>query len=844
MINSTFSGNKAGTTGGAISVASSSVTVKNSILYGNGGSGGNSEINGSVTASYSDIKQTGYEGNNNLNTDPDFVSPVNYSSAPTSNGNYHLGLSSPVIDMGTATGAPTDDIDNNVRPIGTHDMGADEVITIVNNAPTLSWTAEANYTNDGVDPNLGTDGGNYIFRVNYADSNNNAPSSIQVWIDKNDDGDYLDASEKIDMTAVDGGDTTYTDGKLYTKTEALSYSGDGALHYHFYAADGYEAATGTPTANKTVIVNTTPTLAWLGSGNYTADGVDPNSAASGANFDFRVKYTDANNDAPTAIQVWVDKNDDGDYLDSGEKLTMTQLDSGDTDYTDGKVYKKVEALSYAGNGDLNYRFYASDGSTATGDPIANNTVTVTNSAPTLGWLGSGNYVTDGVNPNGDTSGSNSFVFRINYTDADNQAPSSIEVWIDVNDNASYEGGEKYAMTEVDGGDTTYSDGKVYTYTATNLARVSDDYLNYRFAANDGIAAATGTPVSSDKPVGVFTANQAPDLDWTGEANYTTDGVNPESGAVDDTFTFRVKYTDLENTAPSSIQVWLDLNDDGDSTGEEGTELFSMDAVDGGDTSYDDGKLYTKDVVATSGGDGTLLYNFLASDGTDNATGNATANKTIGVLSPITVCPGGHADAPCDFTTIQGAISDAGTSSGDFIQVSDATYSENINFNGKNVNVFKKSGAGVTTIQGSGSNSAVVTFNNNETASAILDGFTLNNSGTSSATRGILITGGAAPTIKNTIITGNNADNAGADSATKPTLHQTEAAAVCTSGERQAVPPFKMVPLSAARSQGMATSVRTAKAEAFISRAPPPVHCPSATLTFSIIRDKQTAVAFG
>jgi hypothetical protein len=66
---------------------------------------------------YSDI-QGGYSGFANLDVNPDFIG----------GGNYHLSSTSLVIDKGTSSGAPSDDIDGDTRPqsLG-YDMGSDEV---------------------------------------------------------------------------------------------------------------------------------------------------------------------------------------------------------------------------------------------------------------------------------------------------------------------------------------------------------------------------------------------------------------------------------------------------------------------------------------------------------------------------------------------------------------------------------------------------------------------------------------------------------------------------------------------------------------------------------------------
>ena len=743
LVNCTVAGNYATTQSGAMRVVNgATAALKNCILWNNHANDGRyPDIYGTVTTSYSNIYQPGYSGSGNLSTDPLFIDPLDPESAPTTGGNYHLLMDSPVMDTGTTTGAPEDDIDGNVRPIGAGvDMGANEVVTVVNNTPVLSWTGETGFASDGVNPDIGASGDGFEFRVNYADDDNNAPSVIQVWVDLNDNGIY-EAGEKYALTAVDAGDTTYTDGKLYTKSMNLSYAGDGALKYRFYAADGYARATGQPTSDKTAVVNTVPVLSWIGSGNYTSDGVHPDSGGSGGIFEFSVRYTDANNNPPTSIQVWVDRNDNDDYLDSGEKLTMTAVNPADADYTDGKDYTRTVTLTKAGDYSLKYRFYASDGIPATGEPATTDkTVTVTNNVPALTWTGEANYTTDGVDPNSALAGS-SFTFRVKYTDADNEAPTVYQVWVDANNNDSYEEGEKYSMTEVDAGDTTYTDGKLYTKVLTLNTGGS---IKYRFVFNDGTDAATGTP-AADSTVSVSGSNTPPVLDWTGESGYTTDGVNPDSYAGGANFTFRVKYTDAENSAPTFIQVWVDKSDN--SSYEEG-EKYNMTAVDAGDTTYTDGKLYTATVNIPYAGDGTLNYRFYAHDGTDPATGNATADKTVTVVNPKTVCASG-----CGYTTIAAAIT--ASASGDYILVSDGTYSEKINYGNKNLTIVSINGAGSTKIQGDNTNNPVVTFSSGETASAVLDGFTIDNQATAStATRGIAISASSAPTIKNCVVEGN------------------------------------------------------------------------------------------
>lgn len=109
----------------------STVTVKNSILWNNEHtSTGNPEISdygSALTVTYTDIRQDGYEGNGNIWTDPMFVNQVDWTRAPTTDGDYHLQPDSPLIDRGISDGAPVTDIDGDTRS-NNPDLGADEYV--------------------------------------------------------------------------------------------------------------------------------------------------------------------------------------------------------------------------------------------------------------------------------------------------------------------------------------------------------------------------------------------------------------------------------------------------------------------------------------------------------------------------------------------------------------------------------------------------------------------------------------------------------------------------------------------------------------------------------------------
>jgi parallel beta-helix repeat protein len=407
----------------------------------------------------------------------------------------------------------------------------------VETAPVLSWTGETGYESDGVAPDSGTVEDAFAFRVIYSDANNDAPTAIQLWVDGNDDADFDDPGEKVDMSAVVPADTIYFDGSIFAATVSLGKAGDGTLAYRFYAFDGAEA-TGPPTAGGTVfIANSTPVLTWAGGSYFAEDGVHPDVGGGGVSYEFRVTYRDADDEAPDPVEVWVDTNDDGDFDDAGERLVMGAAPGGNGDFTDGETYSAVMNLDYVGDGALSYRFQASDGTDfAAGDPepLDGSVVTVlpsANSPPSLNWAGA-DCLRDGVRPGTGADGAE-FEFMVLYTDPENECPApasgDIGVWIDEDDSGTYDPGEGYDLEEGDHGDTDCSDGKIYRLSHT-LNAAGDGDLFYTFVATDGADSAYGDP-TADRTVSVMTATKVRPAGGTGWETSIETAVSNNTGLI-------------------------------------------------------------------------------------------------------------------------------------------------------------------------------------------------------------------------------------------------------------------------------------------------------------------------
>ena len=408
-------------------------------------------------------------------------------------------------------------------------------------APVLSWTGATGYEGDGANPDTASADESALFKISYADGNNDAPLYVNLLVDLNDDGDFEDAGEAREMAAEIPGDLTYYNGNIYSIAITPTKAGDNQLDYRFETSDGFTGISMTSTRTLTVD-NAVPELPWTGDTGYASDGVAPDGGNSDIeDFEFRITYRDADDEGPVggAPSLRIDRNDDGDYGDAGESIVMT--DVGDPSVVDGKRYSHSTTLTSPTDDTINYYFEGSDGTTTTVSDVS--TVTVVpdvNIAPALAWTGEAEYESDGSDPETQAA-TKPFYFRVEYTDANNDAPGVKEVWIDLDDDTVYELGEKFDMTQTvsasvpDATDGDHANGEVFA-GKVYVPYAGDGTLKYCFHFEDDNAAVAAGIQETDRDISVYTALYVPSqyatIQLAVNAAVTSDTVLVDDGTYD------------------------------------------------------------------------------------------------------------------------------------------------------------------------------------------------------------------------------------------------------------------------------------------------------------------------
>lgn len=221
---------------------------------------------------------------------------------------------------------------------------------------------------------------------------------------------------------------------------------DTSFVYEYYMADNYRLMNNTfgwLSFHASTGGNNPPTL--------SSATVIPSTGNQVTPFQFRVTYTDIDNDPPVMISVFI----------NGTAHPMQKLTRADYTYSDGCIYVFSTTLS---PGDYEYQFTCSDGTNlASTVSYPLHVSYVANQPPTLTDIR--------VSP---SSGSDQtlFTFMATYSDPNDDSPVFILVIID---------GIPHNMTKQDQSVIAYVDGCVYIYTVKLTAGMH----NYTFSCSDG-----------------------------------------------------------------------------------------------------------------------------------------------------------------------------------------------------------------------------------------------------------------------------------------------------------------------------------------------------------------------
>ena len=240
-----------------------------------------------------------------------------------------------------------------------------------------------------------------------------------------------------------------------------------------------------------------PTLSYYSEDARFSDGVSPDEGELGTSFTFKVVYTDAENDPPGMAYLTMDLDGDGAYEtsykmapDSSESVPAKYKDG---DYTNGELYTVNIAINYFLVENVKFKFLFSDYfSEATGDPATTGGQFKVYQPILLSWVGTPGFIYDGVEPSSATAGSEfTFKVRVKYK----EAPETVQLWIDLNDDGIYSSDEKINMVCEDE-TPDYASGAVYSLTMRIFYPdnpSSDGIINYRFYAASGNTPAVGNP---------------------------------------------------------------------------------------------------------------------------------------------------------------------------------------------------------------------------------------------------------------------------------------------------------------------------------------------------------------
>ncbi|MEW6609641.1 MAG: T9SS type A sorting domain-containing protein, partial [bacterium] len=405
-------------------------------------------------------------------------------------------------------------------------------------APLLLWTGERNYLYDGLDPEQGEPNSTiFTYRVKYSDGNNEAPLAGYPRVKIKTTG----GTETIlSLTRVSPATVTYAAGVLYETRTTLPVP-TGVYTYQFEAKDitGLTARGAGTQVKIAPAVNSAPVLS-----NGT---VNPTNGNVSTLYTFSVRYQDSEGYVPypgyPKVHILI-----GGVDIPGSPIILPYHDGGNI--SSGRVYSNPITLSY-NNSNYSYYFEAMDIYRKMATPTSTYYGPVVtgggNCGPELLWVGTGGYVSDGLEPEIGTRGT-IFTFKVRYRDLNNDQPKPGYPQVHIKTNEG-----TYTSLKMNFEEGVVSCG-VYMATTT-LSRITN-YTYYIEAFEDNPENNSIRLPLKVEMKGPRVTN-APILTWTGESGFESDGVNPDYGTVNSSsFTYKVRYYDTDGNLPKYVHLWI------------------------------------------------------------------------------------------------------------------------------------------------------------------------------------------------------------------------------------------------------------------------------------------------
>jgi immune inhibitor A len=223
--------------------------------------------------------------------------------------------------------------------------------------------------------------------------------------------------------------------------------------------------------------------------------------------------------------------------------------------------------------------------------------------PSLSWTGEAGYTADGVSPEkGETT--STFTFRVSYADPRGDVPPWVRLHL-------AKGGVEVTASPISMSFTSgdHTTGAAYATDVTDLP-LGTDYTYWFEAQDTSSSVAYGPPTTARSGPKVLPPNAAPGLNWMGTGYYTSSGVYPTAGSGETTFTWRVRYYDVDNDSPGRVRVHVSKG-----VTEVAGSPFDM-SYDGGAYSTWPGGMYSLARRGLSGGDYTYFFDAADDRGAD------------------------------------------------------------------------------------------------------------------------------------------------------------------------------------------------------------------------------------